>query len=426
VLDMRIYLGKLGGTDYKLRLERGENNNTLIVGMAGTGKTTFMKTILYRMAVNKIDENILILDFTGEYAGLPGFKTLVPGIDFYVNPFELPFPMNRDIIFYFIRYVFGKEVTPIQYYILSELISKYDNIKDIVRGLRDDLAEARDEGWRNAYASIFNRLLPLSEIEAIQKTTDIPDGYIHLNLAYMGGQEQLFFSIITLHYLYYLAKLGKYSAILVIDEAEKIALPIRSETQLTRNIVTQIIDELRKYGLYIFLISHTLSRLDPEVRNNCRNLFIFRLQDTNDVRLASEMTFTNPLTIRSLQRFTCIHCDPYSTYIGLKLKIDVERKAYIEFKPTKPIKFFEEIFEKARKTLLKSTNDKNEIRLLSNPLKLKEIYRFYKGGIQNIEVDGIYIIEENGGKRLTNLSKKICKKLDKKITDIQNKGKIIN
>ena len=415
---MKIYLGRLGGTDYSLNLEKGENNNTLIAGMAGTGKTTFMKTILYRMVENGFDENILIVDFTGEYGGLPGFKTLIPGINFFINPFKLPFPRNRDIIFYFIRYVFGKEVTPIQYYILSELILKYDNIRDIIRGLRDDLAKARDEGWRNAYASIFNRLLPLSEIEAIQKTTDIPDGYIHLNLAHMSEQEQLFFSIIALHYLYYLAKIGQYSAIIVIDEAEKIALPIRSETQLTRNIVTQIIDELRKYGLYIFLISHTICRLDTEIRNNCRNIFIFRLQDPNDVRLASEITFTNPVTIRSLQRFTCIHCDPYSTYVGLKLKIDIEPKIYRKFEPPKPIKIFEEIFEKARKTLLKSTNDKNEIRLLSNPIKLKEIYRFYKGRIQNIEVDEIYIIENADGKRLSNLSQKICKKLDKTIEEI--------
>jgi len=425
VLDMRIYLGRLGGTDYSLKLEKGENNNTLIVGMAGTGKTTFMKTILYRMAEKGFDENILILDFTGEYVGLQGFKTLIPGIDFFINPFKLPFPRNRDVVFYFIRYVFGKEVTPIQYYILSELISKYDNIKDIVRGLRDYLAKARDEGWRNAYASIFNRLLPLSEIGAIQKTTDIPEGYIHLNLAYMGGQEQLFFSIITLHYLYYLAKLGKYSAILVIDEAERVALPIRGETQLTRNIVTQIIDELRKYGLYIFLISHTLSRLDPEVRNNCRNLFIFRLQDINDVRLASEMTSTNPLTIRSLQRFTCIHCDPYSTYIGLKLKIDVEPKTYIEFRPTRPTNIFEEIFENARNELLNSAGTSNEVKLLSNPSKLKEIYRFYKGRIQDIEADGIYVIKTQDGKKLTKLSQEICRKLEEKIGKTARKNKYL-
>jgi len=160
-------------------------------------------------------------------------------------------------------------------------------------------------------------------------------------------------------------------------------------------------------------------------RLECRNLFIFRLQDTNDVRLASEMTSTNPLTIRSLQKFTCIHCDPYSTYIGLKLKIDVEPKAYIKFRPARPTNIFEEIFENARNELLMSTNDKNERRLLSNPSKLKEIYRFYKGRIQDIMADGIYVVERKDGKKLTKLSQEICRKLEEKIGKTARKNKYL-
>ena len=413
---MKIYLGELGGRTYYLSLEPYENNNTLIVGQAGTGKTLFMKSILYRMVEQGFNENILILDFTGEYDGLPGFKTLYPGLNFYINPLQLPFPMNRDTLFYFIRYVFGREVTPMQFYVLSEMIGKCKNIRDIISSLRDEIGRARDDGWRNAYSSIYNRLMPLGEMDAISKITEIPDGYIHLNLSHMGDQQQTFFSIIILHYLYYLAKYGEYSAVIVIDEAERIALPLPGENRIDRNIVTKIVDELRKYGLFIFLISHTLHRMDDEIRNNVRNLFVFRLQNPRDVEYASKILFIKPLIIQTLPKFTAMHRDPYKTYIAERLDIEIEPRIVRKFIPQKPFDF-NQIFEKARKKLLQKTIDKDEIELLKDP-QLRQIYEFYRNRTINIPKDPRYFKEINGKIVLTNIAEKICRKIEKEIQNI--------
>jgi len=413
---MKIYLGKLGGRPYYLNLEPYENNNTLIVGQAGTGKTLFMKSILYRIVEQRFNENILILDFTGEYSGLSGFTTLFPGVNFFINPLQLPFPMNRDTLFYFIRYVFGREVTPIQYYILSEMIGKCESIRDIISSLRDELGRARDEGWRNAYSSIYNRLMPLGEMDAISKITGIPNGYVHLNLSHMGDQQQTFFSIITLHYLYYLAKYGEYSAVIVIDEAERIALPLPGANRIDRNIVTKIIDELRKYGLFVFLISHTLQGLDDEIRNNVRNLFVFRLQNPRDVEYASKILFTKPLMIQTLPKFTAMHRDPYKTYIAERLDIEIEPRIVRKFIPQKPFDF-NKIFEEARRRLLLKTIDKDERELLENP-QLRQIYDFYRNRTINIPRDPRYCKEINGKIVLTNIAEKICRKIEKEIQNI--------
>ncbi len=334
---MRVLAGECNGEEFYIDFEEGANNNSLFVGMAGTGKSTFVKSILFRMR-RSIRNNIIVIDFTGEYSVLEkaGFKHLIPGVNFYLNPFGLP--EGRDILLYYIRYAFGREITPIQLAIISDLTESYDNLEDMINYLRDRISRTRDEGLRNAYSAVLNRIRPLGEFNIFRGNSSLPPGLLHLNLAYLpGNMVKVFFTITLLYYLYFMALRGEYTSFIVIDEAERVAKPFLIQSNVERNIVTMVYDELRKYGLFMFLITHTLALLDREVRNNVRHLFVFKLQDPDDVSLASKMLLVRYEDVINTRRYHFWYKPETTAAVRVKVLPEPIVLSY-RFRPITPIR----------------------------------------------------------------------------------------
>ena len=410
---MKIFIGLYGLREFYIDIDRNSNNNMLFVGMPGTAKSTLVKSILLRLSSSS--ENIDIIDFTGEYSLLKnyGYNELIPGKNIFINPLDMPKHISRDLLFHFIRHVYGRDVTPIQLSIIYDYIDSRD-LKEMIKRIMEIRETVTDSGWRNAYSAVLNRIRPLAELDAISHTTTIPRGRNIINLAYMPGElAKQFFCFTFLHYLYYLSIEGRYSAILIIDEAEKIAYNLSRFGE--RNIVTKIMDELRKYGLYVFLISHSLQSLDPEVINSCSKIFVFRLRHPDEVEMAARMLSLSSRKIRQIPNYYCFYNDYRGTFI---VKIVPEKEVLVRFKPSR-IEYFDE-FEEARKILIDEEKDEWAIELLSNPRILREIYDFYKGKVTSIKyMDRRYYKQTSGGIRLTKLAEKTCKKLDEKIMKLR-------
>jgi len=411
---MKVFVGLHGLREFYIDIDKNRNNNMLFIGMPGTGKSTLVKSILLRLSSSK--ENIDVIDFTGEYDVLKnhGYSELIPGENIFINPLDMPKHISRDLLFHFIRHIYGRDVTPIQLSIIYDYIDSRD-LKEMTKRIIEMRESVTDSGWRNAYSAVLNRIRPLTELEAISQTTTIPHGRNIINLAHMPGElAKQFFCFTFLHYLYYLSIEGRYNAILIIDEAEKIAYDLSRFGE--KNIVTKIMDELRKYGLYVFLISHSLKSLDPEVINSCSRIVVFRLRHPDEVEMAGRMLSLPAKKIRQIPNYYCYYNDYRGTFI---VKVIPEKEVLVRFKPSK--KCYLDKFEEARKILLREERDEWSIELLSNSRILREIYNFYRGKTISIKyIDKRYLKQTTSGIKLTKLAEKICKKLDEKITNIRN------
>jgi len=413
---LRVKLGRvLSGTEYYVDLD-GTNNNFLIVGMAGTGKSTLVKSMLFDLA--GAEKSILVLDFTGEYRVLryAGFREYIPGLNFFINPLDLPYA--RDIIFYIFQTIWRREVTPIQFAIVSELLEECRSIPELVERVRELRSRSRDIGMVNAYAAVENRLKPLSMLRAFSHTTELPTGHVHLNLAYIPHDVcRLVFALTLLHYFYYKSSLGEYEAILVIDEAEKVA---SVNPVIERNIVSRIFDELRKYGLFVWLISHTIRNLSPEIVNNTAHKVIFRLGHYDEALAASKILIdVDCRRILSLPNFHFF----YRFLSTRLLRIDAS-DAIIKFKfrPVRPIMDLIQgvdvagLIDRARLNALKKINpniDRTVASILSSRDISLKLYRYNSGEISLDELPEICRKEDKLNKAAEIALKLILEEIEK-------------
>jgi len=356
-------------------VQDGKNNNALVAGTAGTGKSTLIKSML--KSLHSIDANIVVIDFTGEYAILKkyGFNEFIPGLNFFINPISV---FGSDVLYYIFQSLWGKEITPIQYTIIDELASSCDSIPDILRQLNALIEKTRDEGLRNAYCAVRNRLKPLAKLSAFRRCEVNISGKCVLNLSYIPSDVcRTALALTILYYIYYKSFIGEFSAITVIDEAERVA---RISPISERNIIAKIYDELRKYNLFAWIITHTLD-LAPEVINNAYHKIIFRLTNPRDVDIASRILLLPRHRIATIPDYYFFYRGASETVVLRSIPDPDILKA--KFKPVKPIVELLSgnygVVEKARIKALELTNERYVKTILQDRNLVEKLYKYHVG-----------------------------------------------
>jgi len=308
-LSLRIVVGYLGTNPISLDLSRS-NKNTLVVGSSQTGKTILVTNILLNMIEAGYDGNVLVLDPTGQYGFLEKyeFKRLVPGEDFFINPLDLPEPYPFEILTSFPEYTFGNRglMSPIQQGFLRRALENSRNLLEVYTNLEDFRDRAVSEGDRNALDAVLNRLYPVFRIKAFARTDgEIPRGFNIIDLSLIPGDDaKTLFSITLFYILYQASYIGALdNTLLFIEEADRIG----HEPIGRKHIIGKIMDEMSKYGLWCVFISHTIAGLCKEIRNSCDVKFVFRLNDPEDIALASKMVFVPPREIAKLPKGLCFY-----------------------------------------------------------------------------------------------------------------------
>ena len=358
--ELKIVVGYLGTNPISLDLSRS-NKNAIVAGSGQTGKTVLVMNMLLNMLEAGYGDNVLIIDPTGQYSFLEkhGFKRLIPGEDFFVNPLDLPEPYPYEILTSFPEYAFGRDglMSPAQQGFVRMALEDSRNLLEVYEKLQELRDRSTSEGDRNAIHAALNRLYPVFRIKAFMRTQgEIPEGFNIVDLSPIPGDDaKTLFTITLLYILYHSSYVGAMdNMLLILEEADRIG----HEPIGRKHIVGKIMDEMSKYGLWCVFITHTVAKLCKEIRNSCDIKFIFRFNDPEDIALASRMVFVPPEEIAKLPRGLCFYRqgEKQTFRIAVKPREFIVREVR-RFKARKPR---EELLLKlpARKPVVKSEEEK--------------------------------------------------------------------
>ncbi len=441
---MEIEIGKRGSWSFTLEVgNKGFNNNMLVVGSAGSGKSSFVGTMLYRLEQAGYDGNIVVIDPTGEYGWLQeiGFKSWIPGLDIFINPLDLGGDYPLDILVALPEYQYGEKgrVSPIQEAKLRMALEGAETLKDVVENLLKLKDSARGEGEIAAIDAVFNRLSRVVRIKAFMETNFEPgafNGLVHLDLSPIPGDDaKNLFTLTVLEMFYILARHGRYNAIIIVDESDRIG----HQPAERKHVLVKIMDEMRKYGLFLVAVAHRLSKIAEDIIANCGYHFVFRQVHPKDLNLAYGLLGVDPMYVRELRSFSC-----WFLAEGMRRaeKIRAEPDPYVakkiwSFKPKPPMeeltlkikwtrkteeeKLREEVERACRKALTELDSlgvSSRERRFLfyafSNPELTLKIVKVGKGEkIRYSDELKTYVKHEKGEYKLTVIGKLVMEILDK-------------
>ena len=236
----------------ELRLAPGEDNSLLLLGAPGTGKSAFLDYLLSRLPPSW---SALVIDPTGEHAVLAryGYKCLRAGVEFFANPLELGPAAAQDVLEGVIEGSWGERVTPIQSYMLSEALLKARAVPDVVDYLASQVAKAGREDLASAAAALLRRLRPLAKCPALLGHGGLPRGRVVLDAsAIEDDASRSAFTLTVLHMIYSAAVRGGWSGLVVVEEADRLG---------GAEVLNRMCDELRKYGVSVWAVGHSLARV---------------------------------------------------------------------------------------------------------------------------------------------------------------------
>jgi hypothetical protein len=237
-----------------LTFREGADNSLLLCGAPGTGKSTVLDTILAQVPESW---SALVLDPTGEHRVLEryGYAVLRAGVDVRVNPLSLGPAAAFDVLKGVIEGYWREPMTAAKGEVLRGALFKAKNLAEAFSEVKRAL-ESTDEGVRNAAASLIWRLEPLLSCPALygsERAEPLPAGRVVIDMSTIESEEgKAAFALTALHLVYSGAKLGRWKGIIVIEEADRLG---------DCEVVNRIADELRKYGVSVWAVGHSLARI---------------------------------------------------------------------------------------------------------------------------------------------------------------------
>lgn len=259
-----------------------------ILGSSGSGKSNTARLLALKISKKY---PVLILDWHGEHVGLNGFKVLIPGINFFINPIKIRSKNTVDeinLIIDIISEVFY--LTDPQRYILYEalkniIINKQEqNIYNLIKSVENYQIKSIKEN--EIKLAILRRLKPLSEGRLglmLSKDIDfekILSGNFIIDLSVFKSiylRKLVALIILKTLYNYLMRKGPSYSTrhITIIEEASNIIPPRRLEDP--PSVGERMYIELRKYGEILISIAQSPELIAPTVLENTHTFIIHRL-----------------------------------------------------------------------------------------------------------------------------------------------------
>jgi hypothetical protein len=250
---------KLAG-NLTLEFREGADNSVLLCGAPGTGKSIVLDTMLAR-----VPEwwTVLVLDPTGEHAVLGklegeerSYAVLRAGVDVFLNPLALGPAGAFDVLIGVIDGFWGERPTPIVAQTLMRALQGSKNLAEVYEKVEKVLAGSSREDERSAAAALLRRLEPLLSCPALygsEGAEPLPTGRTVIDMSTIEMEAaKAAFALTALHLAYSGAKLGRWRGIVVVEEADRLG---------DCEVVNRIADELRKYGVSVWAVGHSLARI---------------------------------------------------------------------------------------------------------------------------------------------------------------------
>src|SRR2546428_2507467 len=284
-------------------------------GATGNGKTREAMKLAIEAENSGI--KLLILDVEGEWKNIiPEFKApteyYAPNSNLRINPYDLNDYglvklLLRETIFRGIEIEY-QEISPQMNYVLDKCIQDSTSIPtllDNIASYADDNLPFKLMNLDRTKTALLVRLEPyrsnpvLNEIfhtetssinfETLDKKNIIVDLHqLEAQVAYKT-EIRLIYNAIAIGYL----KLAlnreitdTITNLFVADEAQLLVPKILRKIVVTdTHLSTEFSSRLRKRGQSIAVITQSPSNIEDDIRKNCQNVFVFRLQDARDVEL---------------------------------------------------------------------------------------------------------------------------------------------
>ena len=259
-----------------------------ILGSSGSGKSNTAR--LFALKISK-KYPVLILDWHGEHVGLNGFKVLIPGVNFFINPIKIRGKNIVDeinLIIDIIGEVFS--LTDPQRYILYEalkniIINKQEqNIYNLIKAVENYQIKSLKEN--EIKLAILRRLKPLSEgrlgsmLSKDINFEKILSGNFIIDLSVFKSiylRKLVSLIILKTMYNYLMQKGPSYGTrhVTIIEEASNIIPPRRLEDP--PSVGERMYIELRKYGEVLVSIAQSPELIAPTVLENTHTFIIHKL-----------------------------------------------------------------------------------------------------------------------------------------------------
>ena len=261
--------------DLALRFGRGEDNSVLLLGAPGTGKSTVLDTILSRVHEGW---SVLVLDATGEHEvlGRYGYVVLRAGLDLRINPLSLGPAAAFDVLKGVIEGYWREEMSAAKGEVLRRALRRARNLAEALAEIERAL-ESPVEGERDAAAALLWRLEPLLACPALYgEGGALPEGRVVVDMSAIEDEASAAaFALTVLHLVYSAAKLGEWRGLVVVEEADRLG---------DCDVINRIADELRKYGVSIWAVGHSLARIARKLADARYQLY-FQTTDPDTLRL---------------------------------------------------------------------------------------------------------------------------------------------
>lgn len=291
---------------------RKSNPHVIIFGESGSGKTTLAMSIACRLPSNI---RAVIIDFHGEYSDVLsrcGFcridtsKATPDPLKLYGQP-----PMVRALQLSFLfAHVFG--FGRLQRSLINELLLDYykalpkdNNIKaepslrQFILFIEKRLQDSDNSDQKKRLEIILSTLKTMAELvgrseDSLNNKNRTACRRKIFDLSTLALEPlQEFVADIILRDAYFEAKSSGENTLIIIDEAHRLLYVEKSET-----VVRQIVQEGRKYGVFMLLITQNPLDIDPRVLNNIASRIVFRMTEKKNLDYVTKLLLGDYLSKR--------------------------------------------------------------------------------------------------------------------------------
>lgn len=286
------------------------NPHILITGMSGHGKSTLLESIVAQLRNN--GKNVLLFDVHNEHGSIADSSTKVIDAHYNsVNPLALDgLAVNQRIsnivsmlkslyglghiqstkLSQCLWYMYRKHGAMSQY---STEISSIPTINELVNEISIFISNAKGASERNALLHLKTKVSGLSKPGFIKDTVSVKQlmsGTSIISLSEVRSREELFVYVTTiLERVYYLMRSKSInkgvSTYIVIDEAQYLI----GSSDGSASIIRKLVEEGRKYGIAMLLVTPSISSIDRSVIANTSTIISFALREPSEVSYMSRL-----------------------------------------------------------------------------------------------------------------------------------------
>ena len=311
----RVYVGRSAWGE---RVLAALSPHVGVFGATGAGKSTLLAVLASEL--RKLGYCVLLTSVSGPVPNLEGFKQLVAGANFGVDPIAaLPPSRAIEVLEESSLAVHGEagRFSPMVRALLEEALESLGSggASQLLESLRSRALSEPREDVRRGLEALVRRLSHLRH-PAFRGRGNVCElllehGAVALSLdAVSSAVGRCALALTVLHQVFESWHSSLPGLFIIVDEAHRLA-PYWAPRE---PILEELMREGRGRGVTVVLSTQSIGDVHRAVRANLSTLFVFRLPDPSDSRLAASMLALSPeeeaelaAAIRRLPPATCLY-----------------------------------------------------------------------------------------------------------------------